>query len=174
MRTISDGKSRWLAAVLTVLGGSVLLSACSRAVPTGPDPDSGPAADLGTAEAGRVSALSAATILYCPKCYLLIDPVRVPPNKEVTAFLSMTNVGTEAVGNVHVTGYLLGADRERARVAEVDQAGPRPRETVHFSVGFDLPSRLPPGPYRVAMAFDPENTALPSYTWVSDDIVTVQ
>jgi hypothetical protein len=169
---ISDGKSRWLAGVLTVLGGSVFLSGCSTAAPTAPD--SALAADLGSPEAGRVSALSSSTALvYCPRCYWLIDPVRVPGNSEITAFLSMTNEGTEPVGNVHVTGYLLGANRERVRVAEIDQAGPRPRQAVSFTVRFEVPSELPPGPCRVEMVFDPEDPALPSYTWVSDQIVTV-
>lgn len=168
---ISDGKSRWLAGVLTVLGGSVFLSACSTAAPTSPDSD--PAA-AGTPEAGRVSALSSSSALvYCPRCYLLIDPVRVPGNMPVTVFLSMINEGAEAVGNVHVTGTLLGANRERVRVAEVDQAGPGPRQAVSFTIRFEVPSELPPGPCRVEIVFDPENPALPGYTWVSDQIVTV-
>src|SRR5687767_10151970 len=128
MRTISDGKSPWLAGVLTVLGGSVVLSACGSAAPTAPD--SSVETGVGTVESGRVSAQSG--IEYCPRCELIIDPVSVPGNTEVRANLSMTNTGTEAAGNVHVTGYLLGESGVRFLVAEVDQAGPRPRETVYF------------------------------------------
>ena len=170
---ISDGKSRWLAGVLAVLGGSVFLSACGTAAPSAPD--SVLAADLGTTEAGTVSALSSSTALvYCPRCYLLIDPVRVPGNMPpVTAFLSMLNEGAEPVGNVHVTGTLVEAHGERVRVAEIDQAGPGPRQAVSFRVRFEVPSELPPGPYRVEIVFDPENRTLPSYTWVSDQIVTI-
>lgn len=169
---IFDGKSRCLVGLLTVLGASVLLSGCSTAAPTAPDSDL--TADLGTAEGGGVSALSAtAAVVYCPRCYWIIDPVRVPGNIPVSVFLSMTNAGTEATGNVHVTGTLIAADGERVRVAEVDQAGPRPRQSVSFTLRFEVPSELPPGPRRVEMVFDPENRALPSYTWVSDQVITV-
>jgi hypothetical protein len=164
------GKSRWLACVLAVLGGSVFLSACGSAAPTAPDYV---VADLPTAEAGKVSALATTAIVYCPRCFWLIDPVRVPPNSEITVFLSMANLGTDVVGNVHVIGYLVGANRERIRVAEVDQAGPRPRQAVSFNVSFAMPSGLPSGAYRVEMTFDPENPALPDGTWVSDQIVRV-
>jgi hypothetical protein len=166
-----DGKSRWLAGVLAVLGGSVFLSGCSTAAPT--TPDSELVAALATSEAGRVATLSSSAIVYCPRCYWLIDPVRVPGNIPVMVFLSMINAGTERVGNVHVTGNLLGARGERVRVAEVDQAGPGPREAVSFKVHFQVPPELPPGPYRVEMVFDPENPDLPSHTWVSDQILTI-
>jgi hypothetical protein len=165
------GKSPWLACALLVLGGSVFLSACGSAAPTAPDYVV--AADLPAAEAGKVSALATTAIVYCPRCFLLIDPVRVPPNSEVTVFLSMANLGTDVVGNVHVTGYLFGATGGRIRVAEVDQAGPRPRQAVSFTVSFAMPSGLPSGAYRVEMAFDPENPALPDGTWVSDQILRV-
>ena len=170
---IFDGKSRWLAGVLAVLGGSVFLSACGTAAPTAPD--SVLAGGPRDVEGRKVSALaSSSALVYCPRCYLLIDPVRVPGNMPpVTAFLSMINEGTEVVGNLHVTGYMLGASRERVRVAEVDQAGPGPRQAVSFRVHFQVPSELPPGPYRVEMVFDPENPALPSHTWVSDQILTI-
>src|SRR5687768_14192055 len=129
MRTIFDGKSRWLAGVLTVLGGSVSLSACGSAAPTAPD--MAVTGDVSTAQAGTASAQAANGFVPCPDCYLLIDTVSVPGNTEVTVFGSAANRGTQVVGNMHLTVYMFAASGLRVLVAEADEAGPRPHETVH-------------------------------------------
>ena len=99
MSTISDSRSRWLASMLTVLGGSVLLSACSPAAPSAPDV----VAVRGDGEAGdgRVSAQTADMLWCFLRPCTLIDPVDVTGGTDpfVHVSLNMTNVAVRPGGH---------------------------------------------------------------------------
>jgi hypothetical protein len=171
MSTISDGRSRWLARMLAVLGGSALLSACSPASPSAPEA----VAALGGSEPGGTVSAQVSDLWWCRirECNL-IDPGEVTGGTDphVQVFLNIANVGNETPGTVHVAGTLIGADGRRISVSDTDLEAPLPGETVHFIVKFVVPSTTPSGRYHVEMALSGEFSGL-TKVWVSDDVITV-
>jgi hypothetical protein len=174
MKAISDGGSRWLAPMLTVLGGSVLLSACSPTSPSEPDVVAAAAVDQGPRGEGTVSAHSASNIDFCipaSECSL-IEPVEITGGTDPRVSLILTNVGLYRMDPVHVTSYLLGADGRRIRVSDTSHVAPLPGETLEIVVRIVVPPTALPGHYRVEVMLDSRSGGTHN-TWISSQILTV-
>jgi hypothetical protein len=174
MRTIANVRPWWRAGVLAVVGGSVLLCACSGSPvsPTAPDVR---AADVASGEGVTASALAGPG--WCPRCFTEIDPIHVRPTMPVTITASVTNPeGGPAEGTMHASVDLIAADGQRLLVSESDHAIPAPGETVPVSLRFAVPASAA-GDYRVELVLTTDSGVRGSLgttdTWVLDQVLTV-
>jgi hypothetical protein len=178
MKIIRNARSRWLAATLTALGASVLLSACGSPVsPTVPlvepaaatNDDGGRAAKSGSARANLV---------WCPRCPLsAIEPPCVPGTKEILCSVGLSNIADAPTGDVRVAASLVSAARRRITVTEMNVAAPRPGETLSLRLRLAIPSSVPTGRYMIELVADPRNEIPESdesdNVWVSDESLFV-
>jgi hypothetical protein len=177
MKIIRNAGSRWLAATLTALGASVLLSACGSPVsPTAPLVEPAAATNDDGGRAAKSEARS--NLAWCPRCRpSAIEPPCVPGTKEISCFVGLSNNADAPTGDVRVAASLVGAGRRRIPLTEADVAAPRPRETLSLSLRLVIPSGVPTGRYMIELVADPRNEIPESdetdNVWVSDESLVV-
>jgi hypothetical protein len=176
MRTIREPRTRRLALSLGVLGGSVLLAACGSS-PVSP---TAPAVELAAPgeDGGRASKSAGTTnFTFCRRCDPIIDPYRVPPNKELSFSLVLGNTGDAAAETVQVAVSLLGADGRRIPLGGAAPRAPRAGESVTLGLRVVVPAATAHGRYQIEAVLDPDNRIAESdetdNIWVSGESLAV-
>jgi hypothetical protein len=173
-----NARSRWLAATLTALSASVLLSACGTPVsPTAPLVETAATTHDDGGRAAK-SESARANLVWCPRCPLsAIEPPCVPGTKEILCSVGLSNIADAPTGDVRVAVSLLGAGRRPIPLTEMDVAAPRPGETLTLRLRAAIPSGVPTGRYAVELVADPRNeipeTDETDNVWVSSESLVV-